>query len=276
MAHTETAPIRLLGEGDVTAALELSREANWNQKASDWMLFIRNGSVFGLEQDGVLAATAAIMPYGDDRGWIGMVLTRKIFRGKGFGTAMLKHCLSALEAEGRAALLDATPAGEPLYRALGFEGLWPSTRWRGQGAGTTERQDAIAVSEDLSLAAMQDGAAFGVEREGLLSEFATRLPQIFQVGSDAVCAGRDGDRATQIGPLACRDEAAGLKLLEAALSRIGGTVILDIPDSAEATTAYIEAKGFARERPFLRMIKGDCANRDSAWRHIAIAGPEFG
>tara|TARA_R110000850_G_scaffold27579_18_gene77846 strand:- start:1276 stop:2106 length:831 start_codon:yes stop_codon:yes gene_type:complete len=276
MAHTEPAPIRLLGEADVSAALELSREANWNQTASDWMLFIRNGSVSGLEHDGILAATAAIMPYGDDRGWIGMVLTRKAHRGKGFGTAMLKHCLAALEAQGRAALLDATPAGEPLYRALGFKGMWSSTRWRGQVARTAQGRPAAVFSEARRQAVARDGAAFGVERETLLSDFAARVPEVFQVVNDAVCFGRNGDRATQIGPLACRDEAAGLKLLETALQQIDGTVILDIPDSAEATVAYIEEKGFARERPFLRMIKGQCANHDSDWRHIAIAGPEFG
>lgn len=276
MAHTELAPIRLLGEADVSAALELSGEANWNQTASDWMLFIRNGAVYGLEHDGVLAATAAIMPYGDDRGWIGMVLTLKAHRGKGFGTAMLKHCLAALEAQGRAALLDATPAGEPLYRALGFEGMWSSTRWRGQVARTSKEQPAAVSSEDRQQAVIRDGAAFGVERETLLSDFAARVPEVFQVANDAVCLGRNGDRATQIGPLACRDEAAGLRLLDRALEQIDGTVILDIPDSAEATVAYIEKMGFARERPFLRMIKGECANPDSDWRHIAIAGPEFG
>lgn len=276
MAHTDRAPIRLLDERDVSTALELSREANWNQNASDWMLFVSNGSVFGLEQDGVLAATAAIMPYGDDRGWIGMVLTRKVFRGKGFGTSMLKHCLAVLEAEGRAALLDATPAGEPLYRGLGFRGLWISTRWRGQGAGPSQDKVASVPSGNRQQAVIDDGAAFGVERATLLSGFAARVPQVFQAGKDAVCFGRDGDRAYQIGPLACRDEAAGLKLLDTALNRLQGPVILDIPDTAKATVAFVKDKGFAPERPFLRMIKGDCANPDSDWRHIAIAGPEFG
>ena len=276
MARTDRSPIRLLGEGDVSAALELSREASWNQNASDWILFIRNGSVFGLEQDGLLAATAAIMPYGDDRGWIGMVLTRKIFRGKGFGTSMLKHCLAALETEGRAALLDATPAGEPLYRGLGFRGLWISTRWRGQGAGTLKDEAAVVPSEEQRQAAVHDGAAFGAERTELLSSFAERVPQVFQTSNDAVCFGRNGDRATQIGPLACLTEAAGLKLLDTALNRLVGPVILDVPEAAKATVAFIEDRGFARERPFLRMIKGDCANLDSDWRHIAIAGPEFG
>ncbi len=276
MAHTERTQVRVLGEADVTRAMELSREANWNQTVSDWMLFVRLGSVFGLEQDGALVATAAIMPYGDDRGWIGMVLTRKTHRGKGFGTMMLNHCLGVLEAEGRAALLDATPAGEPLYRALGFTGLWSSTRWRGQGTGPTPDEGAATSSTGREQAVTKDGAAFGTERGDLLSDFAARVPQAFQSQSDAVCFGRDGDRATQIGPLACRSEAAGLKLLDAALSRVEGTVILDIPDAARMTAAFVEGKGFARERPFLRMIKGECANLDTDWRHTAIAGPEFG
>ena len=110
-----------LSQAHIPQAMELSQEAGWNQLPADWRLFMTQGQVFGVFIGPVLAATAAIIPYGRDHAWIGMVLTRRNRRGQGLGTALLNTCIAELETLGRTALLDATPAGEPIYRKLGFE-----------------------------------------------------------------------------------------------------------------------------------------------------------
>ena len=115
MALTEA--IAILSEDDLTGAIALSAEAGWNQTEDDWRLFLSHGSVFGIFEGQTLVASAAIMPYGKEFAWISMVLTRQDRRGNGYGTRLLKHCIAVLESESRTALLDATPAGEVLYRS---------------------------------------------------------------------------------------------------------------------------------------------------------------
>ncbi len=44
-----------------------------------------------------------------------MILVLPEMRGAGLGRAMFKRCLQAVQDAGRAAMLDATPAGEALY-----------------------------------------------------------------------------------------------------------------------------------------------------------------
>jgi hypothetical protein len=61
-------------------------------------------------------------------------------------------------------MLDATPAGERIYRPLGFEGIFNLSRWQ----GVTERRAnspvgirAMAAGDIPSVTAI-DAAAFGV------------------------------------------------------------------------------------------------------------------
>ena len=42
------------------------------------------------------------------------------YRRGGLGTQLLKRCVEALDREGRVPVLDATPAGRPIYQAMGF------------------------------------------------------------------------------------------------------------------------------------------------------------
>lgn len=265
----------VLSSGDVAQAMELSAEAGWNQLPADWRLFMAHGKVFGLFDGKVLVATAAIMPYGDDFAWIGMVLTRKDWRGRGHGTALLKTCIAELEAMGRTALLDATPAGEPLYRSLGFEDGERFTRWQGMGGGAAVAP-APATSDPAVLAAAN--AAFGADRTPLLVDFSARCPAARRSAPQgaAHAFGRDGRIATQIGPVVGADEAAVADLVEGVVAALDGPVFLDVADSRPLLVERLRALGFARQRPFLRMKKGPRPAPGRAGETAVIAGPEFG
>ncbi|MGL1133766.1 GNAT family N-acetyltransferase, partial [Vibrio parahaemolyticus] len=65
--------------------------------------------------------------------WISMVLVDPGCRRQGLGTRILEGCLAETARRGLVPLLDATEAGEPLYRGLGFGPLFRLTRWIGQG-----------------------------------------------------------------------------------------------------------------------------------------------
>lgn len=290
MAPTSTAETRTaqLDESHLPDLMALSREAGWNQVENDWHLFLTQGRVFGVLDAGRAVGSAAILPYGETFAWIGMVLVRGSHRKQGLGTRLLERCLDELERAGRVACLDATPAGEPLYRTLGFEGSLRLTRWQGDaGDAATENAstDLVPLSqpEAFDTAVALDAAALGAERRPILSCFARRLPEAAWTTADGSTAnkggailGRNGDLASQIGPLLAADEATAVTLLETALAQLSGPVFIDVSDARRSVIDCLQARGFTQQRPFLRMTRP--ANRtlgDTARLH-AIAGPEFG
>ncbi|OSP53414.1 hypothetical protein BV911_18135 [Pseudoruegeria sp. SK021] len=259
--------------------MQLSTEAGWNQTADDWQLFLRHGKVFGILEDGALSATAAIMPYGTEIAWVSMVLTRKSRRGCGFGTRLLKHCLSAIETEGRTALLDATPAGEIIYRRLGFEGHEAFTRWVGTGGGQP-RGDVAAP--DIAAAISAANRAFGANRTDLLANFASRRPDLchYEPNTGLCVFGREGRLATQIGPVVgtapSPDSPEAEAQLATLIGEITGPVLLDVADRCTRIGERLELLGFDRQRPFLRMKRGPWLPPENGSTVTAIAGPEFG
>ena len=89
--------------------------------------------------------------------------------------------------------------------------------------------------------------------------------------------GRDGRTASQLGPLIAEDDATALALLRAALSRIGGTGLHRPRRREERTFArWLEASGFAQQRPFTRMLLGRERELRRRGRTFAVIGPEFG
>ena len=123
--------------------MALSAEAGWNQNADDWALFMRHGTVFGLARsEGRPVATGAILPYPDGFAWISMVLVTAARRRARIGTRILETCCAELTRRGLVAVLDATPAGERVYRPLGFEPMLAISRWQGEGGGDARRWPA--------------------------------------------------------------------------------------------------------------------------------------
>ena len=86
---------------------------------------------------------------------------------------------------------------------------------------------------------------------------------------------RDGQLASQVGPLAADDDRIARALLARALAAAGGPVFLDLPERDTVMTDAAADAGFAPVRRFVRMARGvaDPADRN---RYRAVVGPEFG
>lgn len=274
MAPTDAFNIVQLSEKDMEQACLLSTQAGWNQTEQDWELFFRHGVVFGVfatpEQ---LAASAAVIPYGDDIAWISMVLTKAEWRGRGYGTGLLKHCLQWTEERNRTAFLDATPAGEPIYRALGFVPSLKITRWQGSGKGLASETLSQTVSHN---AKAQANLAFGADRSFVLENFNKRYPVVTSANASTTCFVRDGRLALQIGPVIGRDEAEALECIEALIKQLSGAVFIDLLDDCASIAQRLVQLGFTKQRPFLRMQKGSHQLQQTQYQTLAIAGPEFG
>src|SRR5579862_3873502 len=87
--------VRLLEQRHIPQALGLSEAAGWNQTAADWerLLALAPHGCFGIEMDGILAATTTAICYGQDLAWIGMVLTASEYRRRALARTLLHHAL---------------------------------------------------------------------------------------------------------------------------------------------------------------------------------------
>jgi GNAT superfamily N-acetyltransferase len=281
----EAAP---LTAADLPDAEALVREAGWNQVAADWEIFRALGTVYVARVGGRVVATAATLPYGEFA-WISMVLVAGEQRRRGLGTRLLKLCVAALNESGRIPVLDATPEGRPLYRALGFEDAWGFHRLVRRQAqpmstvpplsdGTTIRPIANA---DWTALCAYDAAAFGADRSALLQRLRGRLPPaelMAQRGGRIAgfMLGRNGRSAAQIGPLVAEDDAVAHALLGRAIPAIESPIYLDLADAKTGISAWLAECGFSAQRPLTRMLYRRSTSFDDTSRTFAVIGPEFG
>jgi GNAT superfamily N-acetyltransferase len=251
----------------IPRALLLSEEAGWNQNAADWEVFLTRGTVLGFSIRDRLVATAAALPYGDDFGWISMVLVADEWRRRGLATRLVAACTSLLRDAGRAALLDATPAATDIYAALGFVPLGTMERWEGQGSGGV----AAGAPANLEL----DQFAFGANRRFLLENFLSR-PRSLAFGSPRGFAIlRQGSSAWQLGPIVS-EPAEAPALLTEAIRAASGRVVVDVLDAGKVLIPTLIEHEFCRRRSFTRMALALTALPGSPAQLMAAAGPEFG
>ena len=170
MGSTDVSRFSRLAEDRIAECVALSAEAGWNQTIEDWALFLRHGTVLGLlASRGVTVATGAVLPYPDDFAWISMVLVAASRRREGIGTSILEACCAEVAERGLLAMLDATPAGEPIYRPLGFEGIFSLARWQGAAENRVSPLGGIRAmtARDIPAISTIDAAAFGAQRNFL-------------------------------------------------------------------------------------------------------------
>lgn len=277
-ALTQTA----LSARHIPGALLLAAEAGWNQTADDWRMMLAAGRAVGFEDaTGRLVASALALPFGREFGWISMVLVTAEWRRMGLATQLLDACIAEHESAGRVPVLDATPDGEKVYLRLGFVGQFGIRRWQGKAAGAPLRANAAVRgfrAGDLAGAMEFDRDVFGGERAEVIRDLAERPGARGWIAEDGrgVLLSREGSRARQIGPLLAETEPIARGLLGKALDELDGPVFLDVPNCHCALASDLAGRGFAQQRPFLRMAKGRKAPFGDLHRMFVVAGPELG
>jgi GNAT superfamily N-acetyltransferase len=276
-ADIGVAPIVEMQETDASAGFALSEEAGWNQTAEDWSLLIRLGRAFGVrDRESRLVATALALPYPSDFGWIGMVIVHGPYRRRGLATRLMERSIAELRGRGLVPLLDATPAGAPVYERMGFRPVEALTRWRG-GAGRSAPPALPPVADVRDIAEL-DRAAFGTDRAAFLADLLRRkgAVSLLDPASEGFLLARPGRTATYVGPVVARATGTALRLLESALAAISGPVLIDVPDRQSDVTDLLAGHGFEAQRPLTRMaLDHDVGFGDRALVR-AIAAPELG
>jgi GNAT superfamily N-acetyltransferase len=290
-ALADAARCRPLTPADLPAALRLSASASWNQGEDDWRTMLRLGQGWGIDAIDAagreqLAASIVVLPYGERFAWTSMVLVLPEFRRRGYAQQMLRFALKHLAAQGRAAVLDATPAGHAVYVQEGFRDTWGFARYRRDApapplAASSGPLTRVLLDSDWPAIEAMDSPAFGASRLSLLRSLAQRLPQAARVVDQGgrlrgFVLGRDGREAQQIGPLLADNEACALSLLRDALLHASGPVYIDLLDRQKLLLPWLEQRGFAYQRPFTRMVHGAPAAPGNAATIVLVAGPEIG
>ena len=290
MAASDAAklPIHELKPDDAESVWPLSIEAGWNQIAADWRLMIASGTALGIKTAaGRWIATALSLPLGPQASWISMVLVTKPERGKGHGLRLLQRCIDIIGATGRPMGLDATEFGRPIYLTLGFRDVYPLSRWSACPVSDTRVAAPAGIAirlirpQDLAMITSYDLQRSGLERGAVLENLRLRAPGVAHVaerGDGSIAGyslGRDGRRATHIGPIVAEDQPIGLALLSRALASVHGPAILDVPVQQADVKQWLQSHGASAPRGFMRMLRGTAPAVEDGSRIMALAGPEL-
>ena len=283
---TNTLDIIKLDDRFLADALALSNEANWNQVADDWAMMITAGEAIGFQDTGGrLIASALTLPYGNKFGWISMVIVTQLRQKQGLATQLLNSCIRRLEDKHLVPLLDATPAGENVYRPLGFLPHFGFERWEheaveniSQTAAQRNNKTGMLEKFDPSEIIEKDQKIFGGDRRSIIESLIERSSEFSAVAENdgGFILGRDGRTATHIGPISANSPKTAIALLNHALTKLSGKVFIDACNHQNKFIVQLEKYGFRRQRPFLRMAKGYTNKLGQPEKMFAMAGPELG
>lgn len=288
---------RVMRPNDINGALRLTRASHWNQLARDWELFLANspnGCRVAVNDKGEIVGSVATLRYGTAFSWISMVLVDPAHRGNGIGSQLLQEALLVLD-DMAMIRLDATPAGEGVYRRAGFHEEYPIHRMQRVAqvlppespavqrvvASLTEAPSVrIMEDRDLDEVFTQDRKVFAADRHALLEVLRAQAPEYAWVSGDGridgYLFGRRGYSFQHIGPIVARDEATARRLLGACLAgHADRPFIVDVPVRS-SWTSHLESLQFTLQRPFIRMCRGRPCHDEQPERIFAITGPEFG
>jgi ribosomal protein S18 acetylase RimI-like enzyme len=281
--------LRLMTTDDLLFADHLRALEGWNQRLEDWRRYLMTepNGCFVAVWNGVPAGTVIATIYGQELGWIGMLLVHPDFRRRGIGTELLKVCIKYLRGRNvRCIKLDATPAGKAVYDALGFKDEWTLSRWEGIYAPPPHLTPDLWIRKwqktDIAMVDRIDAEAFGISRNRVLQALAHEsLSALVLESKPGRILGygllREGSRAMQIGPVVAASSHSGIHLIEALLldSR-GQRIFWDIPDRNTATIAWVKHQSFTVQRSLTRMYLGENSMPSDPQKYFALAGPELG
>jgi GNAT superfamily N-acetyltransferase len=263
---------------DIPAGLRLCRASGWNQLDDDWRVFVTSPGSGGFlaEKDGRAVGSVAFLRY-DSFAWIAMIIVDPQERGAGIGTQLMNQALLALK-DAACVGLDATPAGELLYRHFDFVNDHHMARYKsavepGIPFGRARRMDAADLPDVLR----RDRDVFGADRGDLLVSLFRRAPECAWIADSGYAFGRPGHLYHQLGPIVADDFDTARTLVTHCRSALAGRrFAIDAPQRDPEWLEWLKSIGFEEERPFVRMFRrGDKRPRLMGLQY-AIAGPEFG
>jgi GNAT superfamily N-acetyltransferase len=274
-------PIRRLGAADLRRCTALSVDRGWSPEKPKWSMLLAASEVFGLDApDGKgLAGAVVLTRWGTDLASVGMMLVAARYGRRGLGRALMEHLLHAA-GEDCTVTLFATDMGRPLYQQLGFEPVRANVSYAGRLAPPAVSLDGTAspagvrpaAKADLPAILAVDRAAFGADREGILSRLPRFSDHIAVLDSGHGVEGyatawRNHVTSTVIGPLVAPDGEAAKRLVTHLAARARTKVIrLDLDPDRPELPGWAQAHGLSPVARTLVMAHGKLVPRGTPER----------
>jgi GNAT superfamily N-acetyltransferase len=287
--------LRAMTPADIPAGLALCRAAGWNQIETDWQRFLAlhpMGARVAVDPDDAVIGSVATLRYDGGFDWLAMVLVAPAYRRQGVASRLVEEALDLLGAHAPVRL-DATPAGELVYRKLAFVPEYALARMeRPPGASASAaapaQNEGVRAMDDADLPEVftLDRDVFGADRAALLRTLRQEAPRYAIVdrrGShlEGYAFGRHGFSFDQLGPIIARDERVACRLVgHVVASHPRVAFLLDVPRRSAAWVAWLGDIGFREQRGFVRLVRGAPAGSESTGssepRLFATIGADFG
>jgi predicted N-acetyltransferase YhbS len=268
---------RRMNEGDIPAAHALSQAVRWPHRSEDWQFVLRLGAGFVAEEDGAVIGSGLCWKQGEHHASLGMIIVSPAHQGKGIGRELMQRILDELGQ--RRTLLNATPAGQPLYERLGF--VATGTLCQHQGAMAVIPSVPLAGGVQVRLAEPEElpaiialaNRATGMERDTIVRALAA-VAEVSVLEREGALLGfsimRRFGRGHVIGPLVAPD-VEGAKALIAHWSGpyAGSFVRIDI-NGASGLGAWLEQAGLPQVDTGIIMARNGLPRQDDTVQQFAI------
>jgi len=276
--------IKFLNTKDLSRAMELSRQAGWNQTEEDWQMLwsINKKGYLGAFENGILVGTVGTINYPNAFGFINMVLVDKNYRGKGIGKILVTHAIELLE-NIKTIKLDATALGKPLYEQYGFRDEEKIVRMVcDQSIHKCPPVKAnFLTSDDIENIKTMDEQVFGGDRSIVLQQLIAKNPNMsFLIkGSEQPVGfgiGRKGINYYHIGPLVAENQETAENLVLSIIQvHPNANWMIDVFTRHEKWIKWLTNLGFKEQRTFIRMALGINNSTARIDNQFSIAGPEL-
>lgn len=228
-----------------------------------------------LEPQGWILAEAEARPAGmgglvamGRTAYVGLVAVSPDLQGRGIGKTLVTRLIDlAREKACPRILLDASPAGRPLYEGFGFRavdgvGVW--TREAGTGPGAAQGLGVTSLAQDGGLMAgllALDAHAWGDDRRRVLEAYCGDEPSLVGVARDGAGTVKGyailQREAGILGPWLAADPGVAGSLLAWALEAGGSWALTAyMPEANPAGQALLSAAGFGLCRSNTHMELG--------------------
>lgn len=275
--------LRAMTAQDLASAHKLSSEQQWPHRKADWARLLGLGHGVVAECDGHVVGTTMWWTYGADHAVVGMVIVANSQQGQGLGRRLMQAAFDAIG--DRSILLNATDAGLPLYRSLGFETI--GTIFQHQGAAFAvpiaelipDERIAPMKAGEIETIAMLDRRAIGMDRRDVVL-FLCDHAQGVVLNRSGEQAGyalfRRFGRGLSIGPVVAPDQGGAKALISHWLgSNPGMFCRLDVPEES-GLSAWLDGLGLPCVGRVTRMCRGTPPSADKDVQVYSLANQALG
>jgi GNAT superfamily N-acetyltransferase len=272
-----------MAEADLPAAFELSRAVGWPHRLEDWQFVFSLGQGLSAYSGDRLVGTAMWWTYAGAQTRIGMVIVDPTIQRSGIGRTLMETITAEMTTP--SLVLNATTAGETLYRQMGFQPVGTIVQHQGAAfevplvqLGPNRRIRPMGRNDRDRLVDL-DARALGFRRDDVVDALIAQ--------GDAVLLD-DGNQTTgfaffrrfgrgfAIGPVVAQDTQSAKALIAHWISSNAGMFLrIDVPGEAGLSNWLIEL-GLVPASPVISMVRGAPLPGRSDMFAFAIANQALG